>query len=127
MSDRRYGTSNPQGGYHPKIDGEAACRMVEALVSAAFMIDPAVLDTGRRGPAQVTLARQAAMYLAHVELGMSFVEVGRCFGRDRTTVAHACARMEDRRDNSQLARVFDCLEAALIRCRGSCRAEGAPR
>jgi hypothetical protein len=35
------------------------------------------------------------------------------FSRDRTTVAHACARIEDSREDAQLARILDCLEAAI--------------
>ncbi len=43
------------------------------------------------------------MYLMHVTLGKSLKEVGECFGRDRTTVAYACAKIEDQRDD----RAFD--------------------
>ncbi len=43
-------------------------------------------------------ARQLAMYLAHVLLGLTLTQVGGFFGRDRTTVAHACSRIEDERD-----------------------------
>jgi chromosomal replication initiation ATPase DnaA len=38
------------------------------------------------------------MYLMHVALGRSLTDVGRMFGRDRTTVSHACARIEDMRE-----------------------------
>jgi len=46
---------------------------------------------------------------------MSLSEVGRNFGRDRTTVAHACACVEDSRDDPRFERVLLCLEAALDR------------
>jgi chromosomal replication initiation ATPase DnaA len=48
--------------------------------------------------ASVAATRQLAMYLMHVALGRSLTDVGRMFGRDRTTVSHACARIEDLRD-----------------------------
>jgi hypothetical protein len=35
------------------------------------------------------------------------------FARDRTTVAHACARIEDRRDAAPFDRALDLLEGAL--------------
>ena len=52
-----------------------------------------------------------AMYLAHVAFGLTFTRVGICFGRDRTTVRHACALIEDRRDDPAL-------ELALVGARG---------
>jgi chromosomal replication initiation ATPase DnaA len=44
-------------------------------------------------------ARQLAMYLCHVLLGMTMTQVGQFFGRDRTTVAYACGHVEDMRDD----------------------------
>lgn len=41
------------------------------------------------------------MYLSHVVLGRSLVEIGEIFGRDRTTVSYACALIEDMRDDPQ--------------------------
>lgn len=54
-----------------------------------------------------------AMYLAHVGGGLSLREVGLLFARDRTTVAHACAAVEDRRDDPLLDRCLTFLELAL--------------
>ncbi|WP_245263266.1 helix-turn-helix domain-containing protein [Azorhizobium doebereinerae] len=50
--------------------------------------------------APVAGARQLAMYLAHVALGLSQCQVAVGFARDRRTVAHACRRVEDRRDDA---------------------------
>jgi chromosomal replication initiation ATPase DnaA len=66
------------------------------------------------------------MYLAHIGLGLNLSQVGRCFGRDRTTVAHACAVMENYRDNPATARVLECLEAALDRWREAFLEEAGP-
>ena len=69
-----------------------------------------------RGRAAAAFARQTAMHLAHGEfLGLDLSRVGSHFGRDRTTVAHACARVEDSRDNPKVERTLQCLEAALDR------------
>jgi chromosomal replication initiation ATPase DnaA len=57
------------------------------------------------------------MYLAHVHFGLTLSQVGRNFGRDRTTVAHACARIEDSRDDPTVDTVLSCLESALDRWR----------
>ena len=91
---------------------QRACRGIEGLVSAALGIGlPDMRGRTRRAPA--AFARQAAMYLAHVKLGLNLSDVGAYFGRDRTTVAHACARMEDSRDDPRLECVLECVEAAL--------------
>lgn len=61
----------------------------------------------------MALARQTAMYLAHVGCSLSLTEVGTLFERDRTTVAHACALIEDRRDNPDFDRALELLERAV--------------
>jgi chromosomal replication initiation ATPase DnaA len=85
----------------------------------------AEMRAARRGRAAAALARQTAMYLAHVNLGLNLSEVGAAFSRDRTTVAHACARLEDGRDDARLARILDCLEAAIDSWRRN-MSDGAP-
>lgn len=44
--------------------------------------------------------RQIAMYVAHVVLRLSLTDIGIAYGRDRTTVGHACHVVEDRRDDA---------------------------
>ncbi len=106
-------------------DGESVCRFVEALACAAFGVRPGEFRAASRGRAPAAFARQTAMYLAHVTVGLSLAEVGRRFGRDRTTVAHACARVEDGREDPKLERILACLEAALDRWRTSVFSDGA--
>jgi chromosomal replication initiation ATPase DnaA len=98
---------------------ETACRFIETLVAGALGIGLAELRGEKRGRASAAYARQTAMYLAHVHFGLSLSQVGRSFGRDRTTVAHACARIEDSRDDPKVERVLACLEVALDRWRQS--------
>lgn len=52
-----------------------------------------------RGSAQSALARQVAMYLTHVAFELSLSRVALAFARDRSTVAHACHAVEDRRED----------------------------
>jgi hypothetical protein len=53
------------------------------------------------------------MYLAHIGGGLNLSEVGRLFGRDRTTVAHACSLIEDARDDERFDRMLDLLERSM--------------
>jgi len=53
------------------------------------------------------------MYLSHVVLGLTLTEVGQVFARDRTTVAYACSRVEDLRDDLAFDRSLELLESVL--------------
>ncbi|NVN87057.1 MAG: DNA replication initiation protein [Rhodopseudomonas sp.] len=95
---------------------EVICQFVASCVAADFNLDAVALTAATRGSPRVAFARQVAMYLAHVGFALSFEMIGRCFGRDRTTVAHACRVVEDGRDDIWL----DCRLATLERV---CRAD----
>jgi chromosomal replication initiation ATPase DnaA len=58
----------------------------------------------------VAFARQLAMYLCHVTANMSLREISAAFGRDRTTVSHACHAIEDQRDCPTFDRQVELLE-----------------
>ncbi len=88
-------------------------RQIEKSVSSAFHVPERELRARTRRKAHTAFARQVAMYLAHVGCGMSYSEVGRLFGRDRTTAAHACRLIEDRRDDPGLDLSLDHLEQAV--------------
>lgn len=88
--------------------------VIEIAVSQVFGVALIELRGVTRGRAKVALARQAAMYLAHVVCGMSLTQVGRIFDRDRTTVAHACGLIEDRRDEPCFDRVIELLEHVTV-------------
>jgi chromosomal replication initiation ATPase DnaA len=65
--------------------------------------------------ATVALARHVAMYLLHTLYGFSFTLIGAHFSRSRKTVAHACAVIENLRDDPAMDRVLSTLESALGR------------
>lgn len=90
----------------------AKCRCLEAVVAATFRLDRAELRAPSRREAPTAFARQVAMYVAHVWFALSLTEVGRRFDRDRTTVAHACRVVEDRRDDPAVDRVVSAIESA---------------
>jgi chromosomal replication initiation ATPase DnaA len=88
--------------------------IVESAIAAAFAVPVHELRLSRRGAAPVAFARQSAMYLAHVVLGLSYSDVGRTFGRDRTTAAHACRLVEERREDPRVDATLGALEQALL-------------
>jgi chromosomal replication initiation ATPase DnaA len=99
-----------------------AGQIATAVVAAAFTIPIGELRATSRRPAPVAFARQSAMYLAHVAFGLTYADVGRAFGRDRTTAAHACRIVEDRRVEPGLDAQLASLEHLLRRthaCEGA--------
>ena len=91
----------------------AAANFIEAAVASAFRAPPEALRSASRGPARIAFARQVAMYLAHTRFGMSFARAGAAFRRDRTTAAHACRTVEERRDDPAVDALIERLELAL--------------
>jgi chromosomal replication initiation ATPase DnaA len=53
------------------------------------------------------------MYLSHVGLGMSLSRVAFAFERDRSTVAHACHRIEEMRDDLAFDNWLEALEQGV--------------
>lgn len=78
-----------------------------ARVSVRMMLHPS------RCKSDIADARQLAMYLLHVTAGRNMVQIGAFFGRDRTTVSHACGRVEDRRDSVEFDQFVTRLEGAV--------------
>lgn len=74
------------------------CRLVVRAVAAATGVRYCEFFARSRLRLQKAYARQLAMYLCHTLLGLTMTQVGQFFGRDRTTVAYACAQIEDTRD-----------------------------
>jgi chromosomal replication initiation ATPase DnaA len=100
---------------------------LEDCLVATFVTQVVALGTGvstheiaaaTRAQFKASQARQITMYLIHVACGWSLRRVAAAFGRDRSTAAHACQRVEDMRDDPAI-------EALLITCEACVRA--APR
>lgn len=87
--------------------------LIERAVAQVFGVRHIDLDRPTRGQKRVALARQVSMYLAHVVCGYKLGDVGSLFARDRTTVAHACEVVEDRRDDPTFDRVVELLERVV--------------
>jgi len=91
---------------------------LRSVCSAVRMVSGEMLAlTGPRVGAErdrrfaVTHVQQIAMYVCHVALQLTMTDIASGFGRDRTTVGYACAKVEDRRDD----RGFDELVTAIER------------
>ncbi len=95
------------------------CDVIETVVTGLFGIAPDALRGRTRGDRRTALARQTAMYVAHVGLGLTRAETGRMFARDRSTVAHACRIIEERRDDPMLDLVLMAVENACGAREGS--------
>jgi chromosomal replication initiator protein len=64
------------------------------IVAGAFSISKdELLGKGRQK--HIALARQTAMYLIKENSGLSLPAVGKIFGRDHTTILHACRKVAD--------------------------------
>ncbi len=94
-------------------DKKRGIRLSLHLTAIAFSVPVSELEASTRRKAPVALARQVAMYLVHVTLGMNLTHVGRAFGRDRSTASHACQHIEELRDDLQFDRLLECLEHTL--------------
>lgn len=94
------------------VDAAALRRLLEEAAAVAFGVASDDVRARARRGVGVSFARQSAMYLAHVAFGLNYSDVGRLFGRDRTTVAYACRLVEDRRDDPAIDQRLDLLEQA---------------
>ena len=97
------------------LERAAQVALTQETIARALDVSVVELRSPTRQRAAVALARQVAMYLTHVAFGFSLSAVGRHFGRDRTTAAHACRQIEDRRDDKDFDMLLDRLERAVRR------------
>ncbi|SDG38092.1 helix-turn-helix domain-containing protein [Pelagibacterium luteolum] len=104
------------------IEQSARCRRIVAIVAHDTGIDPDAFFAASRCGVKTAQARQLAMYLCHVLSGLTMTQVGQFFRRDRTTVAHACALIEDSRDDRMIDSRIQALEDSVANNRHASRA-----
>lgn len=97
----------------------AAARLAVSVAAYALNVPLKEVAHRGRGRAQAAFARQVAMYLCHVGFEFSLARVASAFGRDRSTVAHACHIVEDRREQPQFDRWIGTLETMMRGARRS--------
>jgi chromosomal replication initiation ATPase DnaA len=97
----------------------AICEAMIDIAAALFNVSSKELRRTGRTAQEVARVRQIAMYVAHVTLGIPQGEVGRGFGRDRTTVLHACHLIEDLRDDAEFDRIVAVAERIALAAFGA--------
>ena len=87
---------------------------VITLVAENFQVTPEDVKSRRRDKKTV-LARQVAMYLIKQQNGCSLAQIGLEFGRDHSTVIHACEKIAtELRHNGYLSRVIQAIRQNLV-------------
>jgi chromosomal replication initiation ATPase DnaA len=94
-------------------DDVARARLAQSAAAYAFGVTQQDVEAPTRRSREAALARQVAMYLSHVAFELPISRVAQAFGRDRSTAAHACHRIEDRRDDRDFDACLDALEESL--------------
>lgn len=87
------------------------CRGVRQMIWEVLVLTGGRLTERRDRRRHACQVRQISMYVCHVALRMPMADIGLAFGRDRSTVSHACHVVEDRRDDP----VFDEFVSAIER------------
>ncbi len=105
---RERGTGTVRNG---RREGAAIlCDCVLDIASAMFNVSGRQLRDSGRSTLDVSRIRQIAMYVCHVVFGLKMSEIGNAFGRDRTTVVHACHVIEDLRDDQEFDEIVSAFE-----------------
>ncbi len=95
------------------FEDASKAQLVQQAVAFAFRECVDEISAPTRRSKRVAFVRQVAMYLTHVAFGMSLMRVASAFGRDRTTVAHACHVIENHRDDPAFDERLEALETFL--------------
>ncbi len=96
-----------------RAEDAAVAELAANVVSYALGVPAQNIVDDARGCSKTAYARQLAMYLCHVAFELSLARVAAAFGRDRSTVAHACHAIEDRRDEHEFDLWISSLEGML--------------
>ncbi len=101
---------------------ELAIELCEGMIditAALFNVSSKEIRKPGRSSLGVSRVRQVAMYVAHVILRLNMTDIGRAFGRDRTTVLYACHLVEDLRDDTDFDRIITMTERVALAAFGN--------
>lgn len=101
---------------------ELALELCEGMIdvtAALFNVSSKEIRKPGRSSLGVSRVRQVAMYVAHVVLRLNIKDIGRAFGRDRTTVMYACHLIEDLRDDDDFDRIITMTERVALAAFGN--------
>lgn len=97
----------------------ALCEAMIDITAALFNVSSKELRKPGRSSLSVSRVRQVAMYVAHVILRLNMGDIGKAFGRDRTTVLYACHLIEDLRDDDEFDRIITMTERVALAAFGA--------
>ena len=98
-------------GHRRSLGLRSACNAVRLVAGEMLTLTSPKTGFERDRRFTISHVQQIAMYVCHVALQLTMTDIAHGFGRDRTTVGYACAKVEDRRDD----RAFDDLVGAVER------------
>ena len=90
------------------------CEAMIDIAAALFNVSGKAIRKPGRSSFDVSRVRQVAMYVAHVVLRLNMGDIGKAFGRDRTTVLYACQMIEDLRDDEDFDRIITMTERVAL-------------
>ena len=90
-------------------------QLAQIVVAQATNISVQQICAPTRSKPFIAQARQIAMYLTHVALGVSLTKTADAFGRDRTTASYACKVVEELRDDPHFDFQLSQLEEGLAK------------
>jgi chromosomal replication initiation ATPase DnaA len=88
----------------------AICEGMIDILSACFSVPSVEIRSNGRANAPVSRVRQIGMYVCHVALGLTMLEVAAGFVRDRSTIVYACHLIEDMRDDIEFDTIVGTIE-----------------
>jgi hypothetical protein len=109
---------NPPAGPRDELALELCEGMID-VTAALFNVSSKEIRKPGRSSLGVSRVRQVAMYVAHVVLRLNMTDIGRAFGRDRTTVMYACHLIEDLRDDDDFDRIITMTERVALAAFGN--------
>ncbi|MGO4352496.1 helix-turn-helix domain-containing protein [Rhizobium sp. RAF36] len=90
------------------------CRIAQKITAEMVMIAGSRMLERRDRRRMLCHVRQISMYACHTALQFSQQEIAGGFGRHRTTVAHACMIVEQRRDDPAFDDFVSAIERTVV-------------
>lgn len=107
----------------PQDKAREACRLSRDIASVMCDVPSAEIARSARSASDICQARHIAMYLAHVVFQVPLATIAAHFGRDRTGIAYAIRKVEDRRDDRHFDAELTRMERFADLCRPMMRGE----
>jgi Bacterial dnaA protein helix-turn-helix len=85
----------------------------EATVALAFAQTFNTVRAPTRSIAEHAFVRQLAVYMTNTTFAQNFTAIGRTFGRERSTISHACTLVESARQTPHINTALVALDHAL--------------